>query len=236
MAFTRYMPHLVQSLTLIAPSGLMRSSQIGWRSFFLYSQGFLPERFLQYLVRQRLQPAMRNRSQKVGGTDGVDNHSKAEVRNVQAKENSGNSDASGGSSYDNAKLSQLHPHITTAWIVSWQLQHHPGFISAFISSIRNGPIYNQDADWSVVGSRLAEQKHHLTDPVRKHRGLHRNKVLMIFGESDPVIIKDQTIRDATIVLGKDHIEVVILDGGHEVPITRAPETAKTIWDFWLGER
>lgn len=45
---------MVSSLVLIAPSGLQRPSHISWTSKFLYSKGWFPESWLEFLVRRRL--------------------------------------------------------------------------------------------------------------------------------------------------------------------------------------
>jgi pimeloyl-ACP methyl ester carboxylesterase len=52
-SFTSYFPNLVESLVLIAPAGLMRSTRIHWTSKLLYG-GFLPRKLVEYLVWRRL--------------------------------------------------------------------------------------------------------------------------------------------------------------------------------------
>src|SRR5690606_38930948 len=53
--FTRYFPHLVKSLTLIASGGLIRETHTNWTHKVLYSD-LLPEWLLMYLIRRRLTP------------------------------------------------------------------------------------------------------------------------------------------------------------------------------------
>jgi hypothetical protein len=159
----------------------------------------------------------------------------AEVPHMERINPKGNSDASGGDSYDNAIISKRYPHITVASAVSWQVAHHAGFIPAFMSSIRYAPIYNQHALWAIVGSRLSEQKAIPANEGLAKRGLHKGKVLMILGAIDPVIVAEEAIQDTKAVLGEGNVEIAVLDAGHELPITKSVEVAEVIWQFWTEE-
>jgi pimeloyl-ACP methyl ester carboxylesterase len=232
MSFTRYLPHLVQSLTLITPGGLIRPYHVGWQSKVLYSEGFLPEFLLEYLVKRRLETpspsATKNADVGVIGAS-------AELPKAERRKHAGNSDASGGDGYDDARLLKRHPHISVGSAVSWQISDHVGFIPAFMSSFRHGPIYNQHAVWAIVGSRLSEQKLHPADKAARKQGLLKSKVLMVLGATDPVIVAEEVIEDAKEVLGEGNVEIAVLDAGHEVPITKSAEVAEVIWRFWTCE-
>lgn len=52
--FASYFPHLIESLILLAPAGLVRPERIGGIGKFLYSSGIFPEAFLQWFVKRRL--------------------------------------------------------------------------------------------------------------------------------------------------------------------------------------
>jgi pimeloyl-ACP methyl ester carboxylesterase len=233
ISFTRYLPHLVQSLTLIAPGGLIRQKHIGWKSKVLYSRGLFPEFLLEYLVKRRLQPQVRNSTPPAAAAaKDADEAVSAEVSHVGRRKPNGNSDASGGDSYNNAILSRRFPHISVASAVSWQIANHAGFISAFMSSIRYAPIYNQHAVWAIIGTRLSEQKGNPADEETAKRGLHKSKVLMILGATDPVVVREEVSEDADAVLGDGNVEIVVQEAGHELPITKSTEVAEVMWQFW----
>jgi pimeloyl-ACP methyl ester carboxylesterase len=234
MTFTRYLPHLVQSLTLITSCGLIRPYHVGWRSKVLYSEGILPEFLLKYLVKMRLQPQVASTPPTPSEPKEADVAVSAEVPRMETGQHKGNSDASGGDTYDNAVLSKRYPHITVSSAVSWQIANHVGFIPAFMSSIRYAPIYNQHAVWAIVGSRLSAQKTSPADEVAK-QGLHKSKVLMILGATDPVIVAEEASEDAKAVLGEENVQIAVLDAGHELPITKSVDIAEVMWQFWTKD-
>jgi pimeloyl-ACP methyl ester carboxylesterase len=57
------------------------------------------------------------------------------------------------------------------------------------------------------------------------------KVLLLLGRDDNVIIADEISEDAKAVLG-DAVDICVLDGGHELPVTDADIVAQTIAEFW----
>lgn len=234
ISFTRYLPHLVQSLTLIAPGGLIRQKHIGWKSKVLYSRGFIPEFILEYLVKRRLQPQLSNSTPPAAAAaKDADEAVGAEVSHVERMKVNDNSGASGGDSYGNAILSNRFPHISVASAVSWQIANHAGFIPAFMSSIRYAPIYKQHAVWAVIGDRLTEQKANPADEEMAKRGLHKSKVFMVLGATDSVVIAEEVIEDAKAVLGNGNVEIVLLEAGHELPITKSTQVAEAMWQFWI---
>lgn len=199
----------------------------------LYSRGFLPEFLLEYLVKWRLQPQVGSSTPPTPSeVKEADVAVSAEVPNLERRKPRGNSDARGGDSYDNAILSKRHPHISVGSAVSWQIAHHAGFIPAFMSSIRYAPILNQHAVWTIVGSRLSEQKASPADKTTAKRGLLKGRVLMILGATDPVIVAEEASEDTKAVLGEGNVEIAVLDAGHELPITKSAEVAEVIWQFW----
>ena len=52
-------------------------------------------------------------------------------------------------------------------------------------------------------------------------GLREGKVLVLLGEQDSVIVADEVGEDAVEVLGEENVEVVRLEGGHDLPIVNA---------------
>ncbi|KAI1335992.1 alpha/beta-hydrolase [Xylariaceae sp. FL0016] len=235
VAFTRYYPNLVRSLTLVASCGLIRPHHIGWRSWLYYSSGLLPEWLVQQLVRRRIRPqreVSENVEQEVSGTDIVAAEARKEVLV------NGDGDSNGGTGFDSAMISQRWPGVTVSEVVRWQLDHHEGFVMAFLSTIRNAPIYAPQEDWCALSVLLQERRIDSTTAVDLSNkkvmepGLCGGKVLLVLGEDDPVIVRHETVEDAEAVLGADVLEVAVLPGGHELPITNSAGVAGTLEWFW----
>ncbi|KAK4151327.1 serine hydrolase-like protein [Chaetomidium leptoderma] len=229
--FARFFPGMVRSVVVVAGAGLVRrSGHVGWKSRVLYSTGVFPEGVLQWFIKRRLLP-------KQGGGDAVTETKMAtEVVGVAAKtgEKHGNSDASGGHSFDNAVLLARRPEHTVSAVMGWQLRHHEGFIPAFVSTIRHAPIYDQKEDWHALGQLLAERRERSgwEDTADELPGLRAGKILLVLGASDPVIVKEELIHDATAVLGEDGFEAVVLDAGHELVMSNGDEVAQVVANFW----
>ncbi|KAK1758641.1 hypothetical protein QBC47DRAFT_358472 [Echria macrotheca] len=215
VSFARYFPHMVRSLVLVAGGGLIRHEHVSWQSKVLYSTGLFPEWVLERLVRRRLTPQRAANEENMA----------AEAVDTKQLRRQKNSDASGGDSYDKAVLSTRKPGITVAAVMKWQLTHHEGFIPAFVSSIRYAPIYEQREDWQVLGKVLAERR----EAQGTVPGMRSGRVLMVLGDTDPVIVREELLHDATGLLGEDAIEAVSLDCGHEIVMTRGETVARPVF-------
>ncbi|KAI1358608.1 alpha/beta-hydrolase [Xylaria arbuscula] len=300
LSFARYFPHLLRSLVLIAPCGLIRSHHVGWRSWLYYNSGLLPEFLVRYLVRRRIRPKEIEKPKPVisaevvgvarevrevaasGGAEDIlvaeegGNNSGQQEMLVQRGRGRGDGDANGGTNFNSAIISKYNhnnnnnsPHITTtvSSVVSWQVDQHAGFVHAFLSTIRNAPIYAPQEDWRFL-SRILESRRHrhrrssrkakatgihvITDDTETETeeeegencekeeeeetgagtGLDGGKICLVLGKDDSVIVTDEIISDAKAVLGPDGVEFVVLDGGHEVPITSSARVAESIEGFW----
>jgi len=101
-----------------------------------------------------------------------------------------------------------------------------------MSSIRYGPITAQDHDWTRIAQGLAAQNATTNRDV-EDAGLQNGKVLIVCGEHDAIIVKEELMQDATRVL-QGNVEFRLVDAGHEFPITRAGEVVGCIMGFWSG--
>jgi hypothetical protein len=109
------------------------------------------------------------------------------------------------------------PQSTVSAVVDWQLQNHKGFVPAFISSIRYGPVHNQHHRWAIIKQNIENG----TGPLKE--------VWLVLGETDPIINKDELIDDATDVLGEENVSFRVVEGaGHEVAIERADEIVQVV--------
>ncbi|KIW72001.1 hypothetical protein PV04_00225 [Phialophora macrospora] len=215
--FASYFPDLIHSLILFAPAGILRPYHISKTSHIIYSEGIIPESLLQRLVRRRLrspmaQPLRTSASADEDGTPAVDATEAvaAEVGKVNLESNS------------RAVLSKSRPHVTVEKTVLYQLDNYPGFVHAFMSSIRYGPIRYQHDRWRIFGEQLTR---------RNNANGTKKKVLIVLGKNDPIIIQKEVEEDASDVLG-GNVEFVSFDAGHEVPVTKGEEVVKAIVEFW----
>ncbi|KAJ2905720.1 hypothetical protein MKZ38_004587 [Zalerion maritima] len=162
VSFARYYPHLVASLTLIAPSGLLRPNHLGFMGKLLYSpSSFLPvpSFLIPTFVRWRITPSLPT-------SPSPDDEEAASGNPASSEEASAKS---GGSTFDHSPISLMRPSISVSHVVRWQIGNHPGFIPAFISTMANAPIYGPSSpDWSALADILAAQRsgRHRS---RKHR-------------------------------------------------------------------
>ena len=67
------------------------------------------------------------------------------------------------------------------------------------------------------------------------QGLQNGMVLIIGGEKDVLVVKDELAEDATEALGADNVLMEFVDAGHEFPITKSEEIVQIIWKFWQNE-
>ncbi|KAJ4366762.1 hypothetical protein N0V83_007287 [Neocucurbitaria cava] len=192
--FASYFPNLVRGLVLVAPGGLIRTNRIGWRSKFLYSPGsILPEFFVHGLVSRRL-------------------HYKPDLASTIEPDAQ---IVEPGVRFNGVNLSESHGSVTE--VLDWQLQHHKGFVPAFISSIRYAPIHEQHHRWGVI-----------KDNIDKKQGRLR-EVWFVLGELDSVVVADEIMEDAKNVLGDENARFRLVKGvGHEVATERADEIVRVV--------
>lgn len=199
--FASYFPHLVASLVLIAPGGLLKKAHVTYKSKLLYSQSsILPTRLRDYLVGKRLytRPATeatiepgtskdspRGESSTINGVEGALHGGKFTVSPVLANE-----------------------------IVNWSIEAHPGFVPAFISSIQNAPIHEQHDRWREIECTC----------------------LLFLGRTDPIVIPDEVGPEVERVLGREKVQTVVLDGGHEIPMSHHKEMSVEIGKFLRSQK
>ncbi|KAI9757723.1 MAG: hypothetical protein M4579_003348 [Chaenotheca gracillima] len=211
-SFTSHFPDLVSSLILLAPAGLLRPSRISYQSKFLYSIGIFPESFLEWLVKRRLRNAPNIPSTK---------NDKAQSSNPMVQELPSTEESE-------TSKNSLGFNVDAPATVDWQIEHHQGFLGSFMSSIRFAPVTGQEDDWRRIGARLSAQK-----GEGNELGLDQGKVLLVLGEKDLAIPKDEVRPDAVEALGgEENVVVKVVDAGHELPITRSDELVGCIVEFW----
>lgn len=204
-AFASHFPSLVRTLTLLAPSGLIRRQHMSSRSTILYSTGLVPEPLLLWLVKKRL----------LAGPMYAKENKEAPVFDA---EDLGAAEADDDADLETTvvPLSRTRPDIHVQQAVQWQLRNHDGFVKAFMSSIRHAPITEQQDLW-----------HRLRD-------VRQDKILLIAGTHDPIVFPDEIREDAESHLGEDRVEYRELDSTHDFPVTDSRDVVKAIFRFWDG--
>ncbi|KAL0940599.1 Lipase 1-like protein 1 [Colletotrichum truncatum] len=207
-SFASSHPHLIRSLTLVAPGGLVRSAaHVGWRSRLLYNSSVLPEFFRRWVVTRRLTPAGPTKTGDVPEKETVDDGVDVEWDDIRLV---------GG-----ARIGD---------VVAWQISNHPGYVRSYMSTIRNAPIYDRGGEeWSVLSEVLEARRE------GKEPGLRKGRVLFVLGERDEIVVPGETVWDARRVLGEDAVEVLVLKAGHEVGVTRGRDIVGGVIGAWERE-
>jgi len=222
-SYTSYFPDHVESLILVAPGGIIRPHHISASSKLLYGN-LLPKFLVDYYIRRRLTSS--------SAPPTLENTSKTGP--LQAAESEVPHEHPAHAADSVAPIFPDRPRISSANAVAWQVECHPGFLSAFISSIRHAPITHCHDRWRLLGIRLSVQD--ASTKLDQASGLKGGQVLVILGEEDNVIIADEIEEDATEVLGKENVKVVKLTGGHDLPIVNAQGCVDTIMEFWTARK
>ncbi|KAK1988719.1 Alpha/Beta hydrolase protein [Colletotrichum cereale] len=137
-SFAAAFPHMVESLVLLAPAGLIRAENFGLLAQLTFQSGLVPERILAAVTRKRLQrPLASKRSNVVAEEDDP----VEKFVDVAAAEVSG----PGGE--------DVQVELRVREYVPWMVAHHEGFVPAFMSCVRWAPLTGQHETWRALGRR-----------------------------------------------------------------------------------
>ncbi|PTB61807.1 alpha/beta-hydrolase, partial [Trichoderma citrinoviride] len=215
VAFAAYHSHMLRSLTVVCPGGLVRTSHLGWKSRLMYSHNLLPEWLLRRWVRARIEPQHGQSADVPDGDEAEVNFDDVPISVVIA----------GGR--DKSKSTTTTAVVRVGDVVRWQLAANPAFVDAYMSTIRYAPIYGQhDKVWAVLGEKLAANRE-----LGGVGGLLQ-RVCVVLGDRDTLIIKDEWIEDTRAVLGEDGVDVRVIPGGHEIAISKGKEVADAAVSSW----
>ncbi|CCF32667.1 hypothetical protein CH063_05007 [Colletotrichum higginsianum] len=135
-SFTVTFPHMVSSLILLAPAGLIRSTDLGLTFWFLFKSGLVPKRVLHTLMRGQLRSTA--------------NSGRIEEQHCFHQKNEEKPTDLGTTSQSVNKQSLQE---RTAAYMPWIVAHHRGFVPAFTSCARFSPLTNQQRVWRALGKR-----------------------------------------------------------------------------------
>ena len=134
--------------------------------------------------------------------------------------------------FDDVPVSAERADVKVGDVVKWQLDGNEGFVGAYVSTIRNSPIYGQhDKVWKRLSEQLSKRRGRGGDVPA---GLASGRICLILAERDPIVVKEEWTEDARAVLGEDGVEVHVVNGGHEIAISRGKQVADIAMRAWNG--
>lgn len=224
--FATSFPHLVSSLVLLAPAGLIRPESFGALTRAVFTSGIIPPRLLAWITRRRLRKPIRS-----SGKRGPSSPSSSPSSSTTPPNPDPESTTTAKPDPVTASLAETTPLLSPApseprnaleqrvlRAVHWQLAHHAGFVPAFMSCIRHAPLVDQHAAWR----RLAQRAPGTT--------------AVVLGEGDEIIDPAEYAADALpLVGGKERVRWSLVPGGHDFPMTFARETLAEMYKTWGWE-
>lgn len=194
-------PALVRSVVLLAPAGMIRDENFGWAARLVFRSGWVPGPLLEVITRWRLKRPIAEAAKRKKAPRTGDKTVEATVTSEIVDEAA-------------AAPNELQKSVLA--FVNWQVEHHVGFVSAFMSTLRFAPMMGQHAAWA----KLAERK--------------PRTVCLIFGEGDEIVNEEDYRQDVLPLLGgEDHaVWAKPVGGRHDFPMVYPEETLERIFDFW----
>ncbi|KKA30077.1 hypothetical protein TD95_005413, partial [Thielaviopsis punctulata] len=210
-AFARYYPHMLKSLSLLTPGGMVRPSHFGFFDRLCLAEGVLPEGFIHWMMGKVLTPW-----DHVLPMSGEDRPMLAQTSTPD---------------FDRVVLSPTtNARRQVGDTIYQQLKDHRGFIPAYLGTLRKAPVCDQGkhgGSWSDLNGVLAQRRADKTV-----RGLPGGRILLILAEDDQIVDKEEMLADTKKTLGEEATETLVFKGGHEIAITKGVEIADEMVEFW----
>lgn len=197
------MPHLVESLLLLAPAGLIRAASFGAVSNFAFKSGYVPEGLLAVLTKKRLQRPIASSKAKALKAAEASAETYVDVAEAEAI------DPAPGKS-------ATPPEKRVLEYVRWMVVHHPGFVPAFMSSVRHAPLTDQHASWELLARRK------------------QGSTIVMLAEWDEIIDKNEYTRHGLPLCGgEDNVVWKVLPGGHDFVMTHSSLILSELDKIWV---
>ncbi|KAI3328913.1 alpha/beta-hydrolase [Xylariaceae sp. AK1471] len=206
--FAATFPEMVESLILLAPSGLIRPENIGRASRLVFTSGIVPERLLAWMTKSRLRKPIDNAVSK--------RRSKL-LSPVEEKEDF--VDVAVQDAVDlPAKQNPTPFEREVTGFVHWSIDHNEGFVPAMMSSIRYAPLMDQQPYWRMLAKRKP------------------GTTAVFLGQDDTLVQHEDYEEDALPLMGgRDSVVWRIVPGAHNFPFTHPRGALKAIYEFWNME-
>ncbi|CZT47948.1 related to alpha/beta hydrolase family protein [Rhynchosporium secalis] len=169
----------------------------------LMYSGILPTRLVEWIVRGRLGGYPAEKPVMETGSEGESLLADDLKRNRDPK-------------FENAVVVVVkdRPNVTVADVVGWQLEEHKGFVRSFVSSMMWGSIEGPRPAWKALGER-------------------KEKILVIVGEEDPIMLVDELRIDVEDVIGAERVQFRVIEGdGHDFPISAPERVVAEVSEAW----
>ena len=221
MTFAAHFPYLVRSIILLAPAGLLRRMPDEYESVFFRYSSLVPSWYLRRLVG------------KILGLNLVRGAQKEQLGDT----GSGVRDTNGSTEAPTVS-DQKDTDLDIPAIVQWQFDHHQGFVHSFVDNIKHGPILDHRADYDkacaiITGKTSPASIASGSGAMPLSQSIYNSKILVVFGDSDSVVVADQVSKDLEELLGgKDHVEFRTVPGGHGFPVPSCEDVVRHIVAFW----
>ncbi|KAK6332965.1 hypothetical protein TWF718_010792 [Orbilia javanica] len=113
-------------------------------------------------------------------------------------------------------------------VIRWQNRHQKGFMSGYVSSMRNGPIFDRVEEWSEVGRLL--KGNGFANPRWSEK--KAAQMLVMYGEKDDITPPELLDRIRECV-GEEYVKGVVVEGGgHEIVVYQWDRVFQEVIDFW----
>lgn len=213
MSFASHFPSLINSLILLAPAGILRRMPDDYKAQYFRYSSLVPASYLRTLVGKIMGVDMKK-------TPHSETKAKAAVleeADLHTPRTPKNSDTQ---------------TIDVPAAVQWQFDNHQGFVYSFIDSIAHGPLMHQQADWNKTCAIIKGDSSKVPKYIQSCK-LFNSKILVIFGQSDGVVVGKEVSEDLSKMLdGSAHVEYKMVPGGHGFPVPSSDEVVKHISAFW----
>lgn len=211
-------PQMVRSLVLLAPAGLIRKETFGMASRVVFRSGWVPEGVLEVITRWRLKrpiaaSAKKRKQQSPASTTPTEEKSTLlpDDKSIEATVTSEIADPATPDP-PNALQRKVLAYV------SWQTNHHAGFINAFQSTVRFAPLMGQHEAYAKLAARKPRT------------------VCFIFGDGDEIVNEEDYRHDALpLVGGEEHVVwKKSVRGAHDFPMVDPETTLRIMMEFWDG--
>lgn len=217
--FATTFPAMVRSVVLLAPAGMIRAENFGLAARVVFRSGWVPEGVLEVISRWRLKRPIADAAKRKPRAAGAAAASKVVLpgdKMVEATVTSEIVDEKTTTTTTGAGEGPNELQKNVLKFVNWQVEHHAGFVSAFMSTLRFAPMLGQHIAWAKLAHRKPKT------------------VCLIFGEGDEIVNEEDYREDVAPLLGgDDHVVWAKSVGGrHDFPMVHPEETLKRIFEFW----
>lgn len=210
MAFAADFYHLVNSIVLLGPVGIIRRLPAEYVTVFYRHPILLPSSYLRKLVGKTLGLKVLKVTPGYSAPD--DQSHMASETALDAK-------------------TVREKALDIPGIVRWQFDNHRGFVHSFVSTVQYGPIQYQHSDWRRVCSIIKGDT--TGTPPSSHKcKLFDSKILVVFGDADSIVVAKEVSADLLQIIGDPkRVEIKIVGGNHGFPVPSCDEVAEYISDF-----